>query len=100
MNLFYNQYMMNKDHLDPSTILSLIEHNPLEKRTHKFIVMGKTGPTGKTWLTDKLKEIGCEAVELSEDVYGLLEYTDYNNHYITDFDNKTSIIILNHPLED
>lgn len=65
-----------------------------------YIIMGRPGPTGKTWLTHKLKEHGYNAVELSEFLCELLRYDDDKNHIRFDTLNNTVIIVLNKPLRD
>lgn len=89
-----------KSKLDLETVLSVIEGGAFYQCSHKFVILGKTGPTGKTWMTNKLRELGFKAIEISEEVNSILSYNDDYNHYITDFDNDVTVIILNHPLED
>ena len=73
----------------PEFILSIVKDN----------LAYKTGPTGKSWLTDRLREIGCDVVELSEDIYSFVDYKDSENHYLIDPFKKITIIILNQPLK-
>lgn len=65
-----------------------------------IIILGRPGPTGKTWLCNKLKEHGFNAIEISEDIF---EYVSYNNdrNYISrkPYTNHI-VIILNRPLEE
>ena len=63
-----------------------------------FLVLGKPGPTGKTWLTQKLKERRCQVAELSEELMPFLSYKDNFNHIIVDDLEKQVVIILNRPL--
>lgn len=86
--------------LDNRSILDIILRNPVKKKTHKFIILGRTGPTGKTWLCDKLKASGYNAVELSEMIYNFVSYEDSDNHYLFDYDNGITIVILNRHLKD
>lgn len=83
----------------PEFILSIVKGNLVYIRSYRFFVMGKTGPTGKSWLTDRLREIGCDVVELSEDIYSFVDYKDSENHYLIDPFKKITIIILNQPLK-
>lgn len=83
----------------PEFILSIVKDNMAYIRSYRFFVMGETGPTGKSWLTDRLREIGCDVVELSEDIYEFVDYKDYENHYLIDPFKKITIIILNQPLK-
>ena len=62
-----------------------------------YLVLGKPGPTGKTWLTQKLKERGYRVAELSEELAPFLN-ADKFNHVIVDDLEKQVVIILNRPL--
>lgn len=66
-----------------------------EKRPYTFIVMGRSGQTGKTWLTFGLKRYGLKALELSESIFGLVDYRDCENHVIADDLDRTIIVVLN-----
>lgn len=83
----------------PEFILSIVKDNLAYIRSYRFFVMGKTGPTGKSWLTDRLREIGCDVIELSEDIHWFVDYKDSENHYLIDPFKKITIIILNQPLK-
>lgn len=72
-----------------------IEHN---KHPYTFLVLGKAGPTGKTWLCTGLREHGFLAFELSESVLSFVDYNDSKNHVIKDDMGKNVVIILNQPL--
>lgn len=67
-----------------------------EDRT--FIICGKPGPTGKTWLWDALRKAGHNAIEISEGIGGFVDYRDNENH-MRDFGFGTVAIILNKPLD-
>lgn len=88
----------NSKNFSPEFILSIVKDNPEAIKNYRFIIMGKTGPTGKTWLAEELRKIGCDAIELSEDICGYVDYTDFENHYLIDPFNKITVIILNTPL--
>jgi predicted transcriptional regulator with HTH domain len=64
-----------------------------------YIILGAPGPTGKTWLTDRLTEDGYRAFEISEDIGELVLYRDDKNHYISDYFSKVVTIVLNRSLE-
>ena len=68
-------------------------------RSWKFIIMGKSGPTGKTWLHDRLRRHHLPAMELSEDIFDLVNYNDNLNHVIPRYDKRVMVIILNKPLD-
>ena len=87
--------------LTPSRILAYftdkgsffqVEH---EKRPYTFIVLGRGGPTGKTWLRDGLKKHGFAAFEVSGSA---LILNDNRNHVIKNDIDRSIVIILNHSL--
>lgn len=61
-----------------------------------YIIMGRTGPTGKTWLCGQLNNRGFKAIELSEHVYDLVDYPTDRNHYRICGD--VGIVVLNQTL--
>lgn len=62
---------------------------------YDYVIMGRSGPTGKTWLYTKLKELGYNVTELSEYINGRVAYSNSINQVIVnDLDMKV-IIILN-----
>lgn len=63
-----------------------------------YIITGKSGPTGKTFLYEQLKKNGYNAIEISEDMVGLVIYQDTENHYFVDHAKKTLLIVLNKPI--
>lgn len=74
-----------------SKILHAIIDGKFNDKTHRinaayksytYIICGRSGPTGKTWLYYSLLELGYRVVELSEDMLGLVEYQDDKNHVI------------------
>lgn len=62
-----------------------------------FLILGKSGPTGKTYLTQKLRERGLQVAELSEGLEPFLK-ADKFNHVIVDDLEKQVVIILNRDL--
>ena len=87
-------------HLTPSKILRYFIENPFfkiehEKHPYTFIVLGRGGPTGKTWLSTGLKEYGFTAFEITESIMTLVEYCDNKNHVIQNDVNNTITIVLN-----
>jgi hypothetical protein len=89
--------------LTPSKILHyfieddffLLSH---KKRPWTFFVLGKVGPTGKTWLCRGLQEQGFTAFELTESIWPLISYRDEKNHVIKNDENRTITIIMNESL--
>lgn len=82
----------------PQEILDWITNSP-KLVTYDYIIMGKSGPTGKTWLYSKLKERGYNTTELSEYIMGKVVYAGEINHLIINDLDRKIIIILNKPLE-
>lgn len=82
----------------PQEILDWITNSP-KSVAYDYIILGKSGPTGKTWLYDRLKERKYNVTELSEWITGLVNYPDDSNHIIINDVDMKMIIILNKPLE-
>lgn len=76
-------------------IFNEINSSPFLK-DYTFIITGKIGPTGKTWLTNKLRESGYTAIEITDQLYTLVDYT-FPDRNAVHFDriNRTAVIVLN-----
>lgn len=84
--------------LSPESILIDILSGKLgEPGTNTYIILGKSGPTGKTWLWNELRKYGFKAFEITEDIlrYGV-KFEDNKNHCIVGLEHVT--IILNEKL--
>lgn len=79
--------------MTPAQILYNILNNENGKN-NTYIITGKAGRTGKTWLTERLKENGYNAFEISEHIYNKVNYIENSNAYIDDM-LGTVLIILN-----
>lgn len=88
---------MDIKYLTPSEVLNKICNTISEDDRKKttFVILGKSGPTGKTWLWRQLRKRGLNAIEVTESLVGLVSYTDSVNHYITENLDNTVIIVLN-----
>lgn len=84
----------------PSQILNHISNNIEYYKDFTFIIMGRSGATGKTWLWNGLNNIGLKAVEISEEILPLVEYIDDENHYSCNTLNKIVLLVLNKPLKE
>ena len=86
--------------VSPSRILNAIVcHDMAEEfRSYVCVVLGKPGPTGKTWLVDMLTSRGFRAMEISNDLLFLVEYCDDRNHIAVDHYHKQIVIVLNKPI--
>lgn len=69
-------------------------------KSWRYIILGRGGPTGKTHLCNKLCENGYNAIEITEDVYDLVDYNDNKNHYRIDYMKRMVVIILNKKLPE
>lgn len=67
------------------------------RKDYLFLILGKSGPTGKTYLTQKLREHGLQVSELSEELAPFLK-ADKFNHVIIDDLEKQVVVILNRDL--
>lgn len=83
----------------PGRILDHIRTKVENSKDYLYLIMGKGGPTGKTWLCEALKHEGYTAHEISEDVYRYVTYQDNENHYYISPTRKLVIIVLNKRLE-
>ena len=68
-------------------------------RSWTYIILGRSGPTGKTFLCNMLKKNGYNAIEISEDIWDLVKFYDEENHYRIDYLKKQMTIVLNKPLQ-
>lgn len=83
--------------LTPGKILAaLLNHDGYDQlKDYTFIILGRPGPTGKTWLRQALKLRGLNAIEITSSIYNLTSYTDDYNHCVIDHDQKNVVVILN-----
>lgn len=89
----------NEEYLKHSgTILHYIQSQD-DGMEFTYIILGKSGPTGKTWLYTKLNACGYKAIEISEDIYPFVNYTHNKNHFRVNNATKHVIIVLNEYLK-
>ena len=61
-----------------------------------YLVMGKGGPTGKSWLVNQLKEAGYRAIDVTEDAFEFVISRKTSGNYMKiDRMNKIVYISLN-----
>ena len=82
--------------LTSKTLLDRIVESETSKE-YTYIITGKVGPTGKSWLCRELKSRGYNALEINESLTAFchMEFHDDYNHYIINEREKLMIIILN-----
>lgn len=90
---------MYKPQDDLKEFIGRIEHQEYNY-DYVFIILGKNGPTGKTYLTKVLRDNGYRAVEITECIFdnGAYEPRRIMNSVHVDELSKTITIILNKPL--
>ena len=69
--------------------------NLFDSKEYTYIITGRIGPTGKTWLCNELRSNGLNAVEITELMYDIVNYNGNYNHFRLDVDNKVFVIVLN-----
>lgn len=86
----------------PSDIYAHINDGQLrDAKDYTFIIFGKPGPTGKTYLCNLLKKQGYNAIEITESMIACGQfdgYIDHRNHFVIDKYSKTGLIVLNKKL--
>ena len=93
-------YCDSSNVLSPISMLHrIINMNLREADSYTYIICGRSGPTGKTWLCNGLKYHGFHAIELSEDLIGLVEYRDDKNHFIANERERSILSVLNELLK-
>ena len=85
--------------MSPSRILEIFVSAKGMYQDYTFVIMGRSGPTGKTWLYNQLRNHGFNAFEISEHIYDKVDYHDNDNYYIPDHPYKQIVIILNRDLQ-
>lgn len=81
----------------PSQILRYIETRPEHAdKTKTYIILGRIGATGKTWLCDQLKARGYNAMEITEQIYDQVVFCSSVNEYSEHED--LVVIVLNSSL--
>ena len=89
----------NEEHLRHSgTILHYIQRQD-DGMEYAYIILGIPGPTGKTWLCDKLNACDYRAIELSEYIFDFVDYTSDCNYFRIIEESKCVVIILNEKLK-
>lgn len=96
--------LLEKSNLSNSLILYKIcndtliqvKFDKIDHREYTYIINGRSGPTGKTWLTNSLVEKGYRAMDVSE---ATPHYSaDKNNYIYIDKKSKVVLIVLNREL--
>lgn len=85
-------------------ILSYAKNRHLMGEDPMYIICGRNGPTGKTWLWNELRKDGHNVIEITEGLGGFVDYRDDENHmrdagfsFLTN--SGLVIIVLNKPLD-
>lgn len=83
-----------------SDILRYAERRAMLYGKATFVICGKGGPTGKSWLCNELKKAGHVAIEISEGINRFVSYDDDRNHACELGFNQTIVIVLNKRIDD
>lgn len=84
----------------PQTLLERIANSETASE-YTYIITGKNGPTGKSWLCRELRRRGFKAFEINESLfrYVRIEFCDNCNHYVINELENSMLIILNERVE-
>lgn len=84
----------------PSRILDALTNHSraTEMASYVYVVIGKIGLTGKSWLVDRLRSRGLTAMEIMPELYLMVNYQDNDNHVFVDHERKQVLIVLNKPI--
>lgn len=90
---------MDKYYFDICTRMDIVRFaESHSKDDWTYIILGRPGRTGKTYLCNYLRRNDYNAFELSEDIWDLVDYHDEENHCRIDELTKRVLIVLNKPL--
>ena len=91
---------LSHDEITASRIFHIINEDSYAFDRYVFVILGRSGPTGKTWLYNKLRDLDYNVSEISEDIFNLVSYNDNENHILISRLRKTITIILNKPIRE
>ena len=79
----------------------IISNKTITTDDYICIIAGRSGPTGKSWLTSRLNTKGYTAIEISEPlgISGAVSFNGDENCFIIDDFRKSVVIILNRILD-
>lgn len=89
--------MYGKELVNYREVMGYAEAKAKMGRNPTYIICGKPGPTGKTWLWNALRQAGHNAIEISDAIGPFVDYLTEKNHmHETPFGDV--VIVLNKPL--
>ena len=77
----------------------IINDSETYEKNWTYIIDGKSGPTGKTWLTIKLNEAGYKAIDKSDILPNYPNYSVTGNRNIIEFSERYKIKRDNKPIK-
>lgn len=88
---------VNHENWTPRAIRDTIINstNLFDPKEYTYVIMGRCGPTGKTWLCNELRTNGLNVIEITDQTYDIVDYHDERNYFRRDVMNKQCVIILN-----
>lgn len=88
------QYIKGKK-ITPNDILQFIKNNHEYFKDDTFIILGRPGPCGKTWLYNQLKNSGYNAIEPTE----FLIHAHISFVSLVSIDRRKNMVIGNEPYD-
>lgn len=97
LNYWYEEYDIANERLVITTqsLRHFFKRHIDAFKDFTFIIFGRGGPTGKTWLSEQLRDMGYKAFDISENISDLVWYVDVKNSCRFDNIQKTVTIVLN-----
>lgn len=75
-------------------LLFIMRDMPGIANDYTYIILGRPGKTGKTWLCNELRVHGLNTFKISEDICDFVQYKDGENHLlVNDYDKQVTIIL-------
>lgn len=78
----------------PSDVLNYANRNKALGRNFTYVILGRTGPTGKSCLTEALKNNGHAAVEISPLINPFVDYEVLaNNNFMIEYGDTVAVFL-------
>lgn len=78
----------------PSDVLNYANRNKSLGRNFTYVILGRTGPTGKSCLTEALKNDGHTAVEISPLINPFVDYEVLaNNNFMVEYGDTVAVFL-------
>ena len=78
----------------PSDVLNYANRNKSLGRNFTYVILGKTGPTGKSCMAEALKNDGHNAVEISPLINPFIRYDVLaNNNFMIEYGDTVAVFL-------